>query len=282
MALPTSFKATGRLMSINSPCWRSTSRNWRKSWKGIFLFLQLATRQNLFPGRSAARSAAKWCAADPGSLQAPSPERSRISSAPLRAALHPGNATFSHHVAHHHFALARRSFVELRIHPTRQPFALERRLKLLADRRIFLVIGNGAAAFAEIDGAVIHQLLAGHARLAGALVVRAVPGGDAQALFADAEMLVVPVAAHRRGRDQTDRLVILAQNFIRLAVLPRRGAEHFRPRIGVALAFDADEHGGGGVLVRLGIAAGLVLADPQIETVLGHRRLDPPIAGRAA
>src|SRR6202040_992612 len=122
-----------------------------------------------------------------------------------------------------------------------------RRLELLADCRVLLMVGNRAAAFAQIDGAVIHQLLAGHARLAGALIVRAVPGGDAQALFADAEMLVIPVAAHWRGRDQADRLVILAQDFVGLAVVPRRGAEHFRPRVGVALAFDANQHGRGSV-----------------------------------
>src|ERR1700688_5059921 len=111
-----------------------------------------------------------------------------------------------HHVAHHHFALARRPLVEFRIHPARQAFALEDRLELLADRRILLMVRNGAAAFAQIDGAVIHQLLAGHARFAGALVVRAVPGGDAQTFFADAEMLVIPVAAHGRGGNETDRL----------------------------------------------------------------------------
>src|SRR6202140_4432717 len=44
-----------------------------------------------FPGRSAARSVAEWCAADPGSSQTPSVVRSRISAAPLRAAPHPGN-----------------------------------------------------------------------------------------------------------------------------------------------------------------------------------------------
>jgi hypothetical protein len=48
----------------------------------------------MFPGRSAARSGAEWCAADPGSSQAPSLRRSRISSAPLRAALHPGNVAY--------------------------------------------------------------------------------------------------------------------------------------------------------------------------------------------
>src|SRR5579862_723389 len=49
---------------------------------------------NLFPGRSATWSAAEWCAADPGSLRARRPERSRISGAPLRAAPHPGNVRF--------------------------------------------------------------------------------------------------------------------------------------------------------------------------------------------
>ena len=34
--------------------------------------------------------------------------------------------------------------------------------------------------------------------------------------------------------------------------------------------------------MSLGIAPGLVLADPQIEAVAGHERLDPAVAGRAA
>src|SRR5262249_58742608 len=95
-------------------------------------------------------------------------------------------------------------------------------------------------------------------------------------------MLMEPVAAHRCGGNETDRLVIRAQAFVRPAVPPRRGAERFRPCIGVAPALDADEHGGGGVLVRLGIAAGLVLAYPEIEAIAGHERLDPAVAGRAA
>jgi error-prone DNA polymerase len=45
-----------------------------------------------FPGRSAARNGVEWCAADPGSSQTRSSQRSRISGAPLRAAPHPGNA----------------------------------------------------------------------------------------------------------------------------------------------------------------------------------------------
>ncbi|HET8921278.1 MAG TPA: error-prone DNA polymerase [Xanthobacteraceae bacterium] len=46
-----------------------------------------------FPGRGAAWSEAKWCAADPGSLRTLDLERSRISGAPLRASPHPGNAS---------------------------------------------------------------------------------------------------------------------------------------------------------------------------------------------
>src|SRR5262249_22913684 len=180
----------------------------------------------------------------------------------------------------HHFSLGWRPLVEFRIHPARDPFARERRLEFLANGGILLVIGDGAAAFAQVDGAIVHELLAGTAGLARALVVGPVPGGDAQALLADAEMLVEPVAAHRRGRDHTDRLVALTKPLVGVAVPPRRGAERFRPGIGVALALDADQHGGGGVLVRLGIAAGLVLADPQIEAVAGHERLDPAVAGR--
>jgi len=44
-----------------------------------------------FPGRGAAWSEAKWCAADPGSLATLDLKRSRISAAPLRAAARPGN-----------------------------------------------------------------------------------------------------------------------------------------------------------------------------------------------
>jgi uncharacterized protein len=46
---------------------------------------------NTFPGRSAARRAAACRAADLGSFHIPSFEQSRISSAPLRAALRPGS-----------------------------------------------------------------------------------------------------------------------------------------------------------------------------------------------
>src|SRR5579871_3966546 len=95
-----------------------------------------------------------------------------------------------HHVAHHHLALGGRALVEFRIHPARDTFAGERLLELLADRRILLVIRDGAAALAEVDGAVIHQLLARPAGLARTLIVGPVPSGDAQPVLADAEMLM--------------------------------------------------------------------------------------------
>src|SRR5207245_1169854 len=117
--------------------------------------------------------------------------------------------TTLHHVAHHHLAFRRRALIELRIHPAFNAFALERLGELLANVGILLVLGDRAAALAEIDRAVVHELLAGAAGLAGALVVRAMPRRDAQAFLADAEMLVEPVARHRRRRNQADRLVIL-------------------------------------------------------------------------
>src|SRR5262245_49618725 len=142
------------------------------------------------------------------------------------------------------------------------------------------MIGDRAAALAEVDGAVIHQLLAGPARLAGPLIVGPVPCRDAQSVATDPEMLVEPVAAHRRRRNKADRLVVLAQDLVSSAVLPWRGTESLGPGVGVTLAFDANEHGRGSMLVPFGISPGLVLSDPQIESVAGHRRLDPAVAGR--
>jgi error-prone DNA polymerase len=92
-----------------------------------------------FPGRCAARSEAKWCAADPGSSQtpsikAPSLRRSRISGAPLRAAPHPGNQPIEAAFIERLCALARtapgRSFLAgVHYHRGDEP----RRLGLLAE-----------------------------------------------------------------------------------------------------------------------------------------------------
>src|ERR1700693_1550988 len=91
-----------------------------------------------------------------------------------------------------------------------------------------------------------------------------------------------PFPAHRCGRDHAARLEFLPQDLVDLAVLPGRGAERFRPGIRIALALDADEYRRRGVLVRLRIASGLVLADPEIEPVAGHRGFDAPVARRTA
>src|SRR5262245_51353074 len=155
-------------------------------------------------------------------------------------------------------------------------------MELLADRGVFLVVGDRAAALAEVDRAVVGELLARHAGAPRALIIRAVPGADAQGLLAGADVLVEPVARHRGRGDEPDRLVFLAQDLVGLAGLPWLRAERFRPGIGVALALHAHEHRGRGVLVCLRIAAGLVLADPDIEAVARHRRLDPPVAGRTS
>ena len=171
--------------------------------------------------------------------------------------------------------------VELRQHPVLDAVLLQRLGELGADRGIFLVIRNRAAALLEIDRAEIELHFAGHAGFARALIVRAVPGGDAQAAFADAEMLMEPVAAHRRRRHHAAELVVLALDLVLVAVPPGLRAERRRPGVGVARALDADQHRGRRVLVRLRVAPGLVMADPEIEAVARHRRLHAAVAGRA-
>src|SRR5262245_54831787 len=93
-------------------------------------------------------------------------------------------STALHHVAHHRFAFGRRAIVKFRIHAAFDPFAREPLFELRPDRRVFLMVGNGAAALAEIDRAVVRKLLAWHAGLAGALVVRAMPRADAERILA--------------------------------------------------------------------------------------------------
>src|SRR6185312_557022 len=85
--------------------------------------------------------------------------------------------------------------VDLVLHPRLGAVLGQSRLILLADEGILVLVGNGGAAVADVDGAGIERLLAGDAGLAGALVVGAVPGREPQRLGADAEMLVEPVAA---------------------------------------------------------------------------------------
>src|SRR5215204_3943776 len=83
----------------------------------------------------------------------------------------------SHHVAG---LVAGIFLVPALFHPALGAVGGELLLELLAQIRIFHVIGDGGAALVHVDGAVIQQRLARDAGLARALVVRAVPGGDAQ------------------------------------------------------------------------------------------------------
>src|SRR5437899_1696657 len=118
---------------------------------------------------------------------------------------------------------------------------LEDLLVFPADEGILVPIGNGGATVADVDGALVDRLLAGTAGLVGAMIVGAVPADQAQLLLAGAEMGVEPVAAERRRRHHADRLVVLAEHLVGLAVLPRREPERARPSIGVAGALDANE-----------------------------------------
>src|SRR5262245_31459972 len=162
--------------------------------------------------------------------------------------------------------------VELGLHPARHAFRLKLALVLGADEGVFHPIGDRGAAFGDVHGGVIGVLLARWSGLATG-IVRSEPGGQPQRLLRRAEMLVVPARAARRRRHHADGLVVDALDLVGMAVLPGRDAVAFRPSIGVALALEADQHRRRGVRMRLGIAAVLVLADPEIECVAGHEQI---------
>src|SRR3954469_11159107 len=94
-------------------------------------------------------------------------------------------------------------------------------------------------------------------------------------------MLVVPARAAWGRGDHAAELVVDALDLIAFAFLPRVHAVPLRPGVGVALAGQADEHRRRGVRMRLGVAPHLVLADPEIELVVGHEGLDAAPTGRA-
>src|SRR4051794_3083719 len=102
------------------------------------------------------------------------------------------------------------------------------------------------------------------------MIVGAEPRGETQRVLADAEMLVEPVARHRRRRHHAAEFVILPHHLVALAGFPRTRPEAFRPGVGVALALHADQDRGALVAMRLGVSARLVLADPQMETLRAH------------
>ena len=67
-----------------------------------------------------------------------------------------------------------------------------------------------------------------------------------------------------------------------MPILPRCRPQMLGPAVSVTLAFEADEHGGRRVRVPLRITPDVVLADPKIERVVRHERLDATPAFRAA
>ena len=114
-----------------------------------------------------------------------------------------------------------------------------------------------------------------------ARVVRPEPGREPERLARDAEVLVIPACAARRGRHHAALHVVEPADLFGVAVFPRCRAEMLGPGVGIALTFEADQNGGRGMRVRLRIAADFVLADPEVERIIRHVRLDAPIAGRA-
>src|SRR5262249_58706018 len=84
------------------------------------------------------------------------------------------------------------------------------------------------------------------------------------------------------SRDKADGVVIDSLDQMRFAVPPGSDAGMLGPRVGVALAAEAYQDRCRGVSVRLGIAAVLMLGDPEVEGVARHEGLDTAITGRAA
>src|SRR6516162_6077153 len=71
----------GNLKAKKSECHLTFEEILNAAEGQIFIVLPSVDLQDSFPGRGAAWSKAKWCAADPGSSHAPSVERSRIGGA---------------------------------------------------------------------------------------------------------------------------------------------------------------------------------------------------------
>src|SRR5262249_49934384 len=110
-----------------------------------------------------------------------------------------------------------------------------------AQEWILHVIGDGGAALGNVHRRIVDMFLAGRSGLA-TRIVRSEPGGQSERLFRRSEMLMIPARAARRRRHHPNRLVIHALDLIGFTVLPRRDAEMLGPGIGVAFAFDADQH----------------------------------------
>src|SRR5262249_58609223 len=144
-----------------------------------------------------------------------------------------------------------RLMVERLAHARRPALLAQRFFVFVADKGVFQPIRNGGTALGHVDGALVSVFFARYPRLVLAMVVGTIPADQTQRLFASAEMRMEPVAAIGRSGDEANRLVILPINLIALAVLPRRHPVRPRPSVGVALAFDADQHRRGQVRVGL-------------------------------
>src|SRR5215471_18361386 len=131
--------------------------------------------------------------------------------------------------------------VQLLLHARGNALLFQRRFVFLAQEGILQPIRNCSAAFGHVDRALVGVLLPRHSRFVLAMIVGPVPTDEAQRLLADPEMGVEPIAAIRCRGNETNRLVILPIDLVGLAVLPGCHPDRPRPRIGVALAFDADE-----------------------------------------
>src|SRR5262249_3820936 len=140
-------------------------------------------------------------------------------------------------------SLAGGRLIELFLHFRCEALLSQRRLVFLAQKWILEPIRNCGPALGHVARALVGILLAGHARLVLAVIVRPIPADQTQRLPAGPEMRMKPIAPIGRGGDHADGLVVLPINVVRLAVLPWGHAVGARPGIGVALALEADEHG---------------------------------------
>src|SRR2546428_11226086 len=95
-------------------------------------------------------------------------------------------------------------------------------------------------------------------------------------------MLMEVLAAHRRRTDHADGFVVLAKHLLRQARFPGTRADVSRPRVGVTLACDTDQHGGGLVRVGLRVPPGFMLPDPMVEHVAGQMGFQAAESRRAA
>src|SRR5215208_4178430 len=128
------------------------------------------------------------------------------------------------------------ALVKPRLHPQRCAFPAKGLLELLANIRIFFVIGDRVSTVANVYGAEILFHFTGTARAAAACIVWPKPRRHPQRVLADAEMLVEPVAAHRGRTDHTDGLIINAKYLIGLSARKWVCPDLGRPGVGISLA----------------------------------------------